>query len=341
LLHKPAAPSFQLDDPSVVASMPSEEPGGATVAMAVPPPRPVLGAAPVRPGLAGAPVPRAARRLRRPVGRPAPSHGLPAALASVLPPSIAAAITAPPPPSSPDSRFARAVAATMPSAERNDASMSFRVEADVVVDAFGSVPDEFGAPPQAQPVSTPPPSMPSGVKTQTLGAVPAPPLGGGTMKPGGAPPAPAPFELPPSLPPARSLGPAPQALSHSPGPMGRPSHAGLPAVSANLPAVGASLPAPAADPRAVIPALEDIGERLYTARAAYMVETQQGLTQTYNALKDARANDPRVVELRRLHEEMDRAVLAAYGWDDLEVPPYGGRRRRRGRSRRCRASRMP
>jgi molecular chaperone DnaK len=241
----PSAPSFQLDDPSVVASMPSEEPGGATVAMAVPPPRPVLGAAPMRPGLAGVPSPEPPAAAP-PVGRPAPSHGLPAALASVLPPSIAAAITAPPPPSSPDSRFARAVAATMPSAERNDASMSFRVEADVVVDAFGSVPDEFGAPPQAQPVSTPPPSMPSGVKTQTLGAVPAPPLGGGTMKPGGAPPAPAPFELPPSLPPARGLGPAPQALSHSPGPMGRPSHAGLPAVSANLPAVGASLPAPAA-----------------------------------------------------------------------------------------------
>jgi hypothetical protein len=85
-----------------------------------------------------------------------------------------------------------------------------------------------------------------------------------------------------------------------------------------------TFPFPQPDPRAVIPALEDIGERLYTARAAYMVETQQGLTQTYNALKDPRVNDPRVVALRRLHEEMDRAVLAAYGWDDLEVPVYGG-----------------
>ncbi len=85
-----------------------------------------------------------------------------------------------------------------------------------------------------------------------------------------------------------------------------------------------TFPFPQPDPRAVIPALEDIGERLYTARAAYMVETQQGLTQTYNALKDPRVNDSRVVALRRLHEEMDRAVLAAYGWDDLEVPAYGG-----------------
>ncbi len=84
-----------------------------------------------------------------------------------------------------------------------------------------------------------------------------------------------------------------------------------------------TFPFPQPDPRAVIPALEDVGERLYTARAAFMVETQQGLTQTYNALKDARVNDARVVTLRRLHEEMDRAVLAAYGWDDLEVPVYG------------------
>jgi len=76
-----------------------------------------------------------------------------------------------------------------------------------------------------------------------------------------------------------------------------------------------TFPFPQADPRAVIPALEDVGERLYTARAAYMVDTQQGLTQTYNQLKDPRCQEGRVVVLRRLHEEMDRAVLAAYGWD--------------------------
>jgi hypothetical protein len=73
----------------------------------------------------------------------------------------------------------------------------------------------------------------------------------------------------------------------------------------------------------VIPALEEIGERLYTTRAKYMIDTQQGLTQTYNQLKAPRVTEARVVELRRLHEEMDRAVLAAYGWDDVKVPPYG------------------
>jgi MmeI, target recognition domain/Eco57I restriction-modification methylase len=85
-----------------------------------------------------------------------------------------------------------------------------------------------------------------------------------------------------------------------------------------------TFPFPQPDPRAVIPALEDVGQRLYEARAAYMLATEQGLTQTYNALKDPACDDARIAELRRLHEEMDRAVLEAYGWSDVEVPPYCG-----------------
>lgn len=80
---------------------------------------------------------------------------------------------------------------------------------------------------------------------------------------------------------------------------------------------------PFPDPRTVIPELEDIGQRLYETRAKYMVDTWQGLTDTYNLLKDPSCHDPRIEELRRLHEEMDRAVLAAYGWSDIPVPPYG------------------
>lgn len=95
-----------------------------------------------------------------------------------------------------------------------------------------------------------------------------------------------------------------------------------------------TFPFPAGDPRAVIPELETIGETLYSARAAYMLEMNQGLTKTYNALKDPHNTDPRILELRRLHEEMDRAVLRAYpkldgvgdaaavGWSDIAVPPY-------------------
>ncbi len=83
-----------------------------------------------------------------------------------------------------------------------------------------------------------------------------------------------------------------------------------------------TFPFPEADPHAVIPALETIGEQLYQARAKYMVDTDQGLTKTYNALKDPAEDDPRILELRQLHEDMDRAVLAAYGWQDIPVPPF-------------------
>jgi hypothetical protein len=83
-----------------------------------------------------------------------------------------------------------------------------------------------------------------------------------------------------------------------------------------------TFPFPKPDPRTVIPELEDIGERLCETRARYMVDTNQGLTQTYNRLKDPECAETRIVELRDLHLEMDRAVLTAYGWSDIEVPPY-------------------
>ncbi len=83
-----------------------------------------------------------------------------------------------------------------------------------------------------------------------------------------------------------------------------------------------NFPFPEPDPRAVLPGLEAAGEALYAARAQYMVETQQGLTETYNQLKDPACLDATVLALRRLHESLDRAVLEAYGWGDLEVPPY-------------------
>ncbi len=83
-----------------------------------------------------------------------------------------------------------------------------------------------------------------------------------------------------------------------------------------------TFPFPEPDPRAVIPPLELAGEQLYEARAQFMRETDQGLTKTYNALKDTENDDPAVLHLRQLHEQMDRAVLDAYGWQDIAVPPY-------------------
>lgn len=69
-------------------------------------------------------------------------------------------------------------------------------------------------------------------------------------------------------------------------------------------------------------AVERAGEALYEARARYLAETGLGLTKAYNALKGPDNDDPGVARLRELHETMDRAVLDAYGWEDLEVPPY-------------------
>jgi len=86
---------------------------------------------------------------------------------------------------------------------------------------------------------------------------------------------------------------------------------------------------PSAGPRAKLRELEDFGGRLYRARAEFMIDTNQGLTKVYNALKDPAVSDPRVKRLRRLHIELDQAVVAAYAehtgdktWLDIEVPPY-------------------
>ena len=90
-----------------------------------------------------------------------------------------------------------------------------------------------------------------------------------------------------------------------------------------------TFPFPKLDPRAVIQALEDIGQRLYDIRANYMIDENIGLTITYNRLKDPACTDARIFELRALHEEMDRKVLGAYAegdpegrWLELQVPPF-------------------
>jgi hypothetical protein len=72
-------------------------------------------------------------------------------------------------------------------------------------------------------------------------------------------------------------------------------------------------------------ALDPAGQGLDDARAQYMVASNQGLTATYNQLKDPDCDSGRmdeILHLRLLHEDLDRAVLAAYGWSDIAVPPY-------------------
>lgn len=63
--------------------------------------------------------------------------------------------------------------------------------------------------------------------------------------------------------------------------------------------------------------LSYVGEALYEFRAALMIRNNEGLTKTYNRFHDPDERSPDILELRRLHAEMDRAVLEAYGWHDL------------------------
>ena len=67
------------------------------------------------------------------------------------------------------------------------------------------------------------------------------------------------------------------------------------------------------------PTLEAIGKTYYDYRADLMVQNNQGLTDTYNRFHDPHEDDPAILKLRELHSQMDRAVLNAYGWQDLET----------------------
>jgi hypothetical protein len=63
--------------------------------------------------------------------------------------------------------------------------------------------------------------------------------------------------------------------------------------------------------------LATVGEAYYEFRAALMIRNNEGLTKTYNRLHKPDERSAEIVELRRLHDAMDRAVLEAYGWNDI------------------------
>jgi hypothetical protein len=63
--------------------------------------------------------------------------------------------------------------------------------------------------------------------------------------------------------------------------------------------------------------LETIGERYHQFRTELMVANNEGLTSTYNRFHDPAETSPELLELRRIHGEMDQAVLQAYGWSDV------------------------
>ncbi len=85
------------------------------------------------------------------------------------------------------------------------------------------------------------------------------------------------------------------------------------------------------------PQLAAVGEKYHEHRKALMHNLQLGLTGIYNlfhardldldlVMKTGRKNQPEaekglngILELRRLHCELDRAILNAYGWGDLDL----------------------
>ncbi|MFB8207943.1 Eco57I restriction-modification methylase domain-containing protein [Streptomyces sp. NPDC056010] len=63
--------------------------------------------------------------------------------------------------------------------------------------------------------------------------------------------------------------------------------------------------------------LRAAGDHLDTYRRNLMLARQAGLTPTYNLVHDPGCQDEDIVKLRRIHEEIDRATVEAYGWFDL------------------------
>lgn len=63
--------------------------------------------------------------------------------------------------------------------------------------------------------------------------------------------------------------------------------------------------------------LRDAGRRLDVYRRDLMLTRDMGLTETYNLVHEPACEEAGIVELRRIHEEVDRATIEAYGWHDL------------------------
>jgi hypothetical protein len=64
--------------------------------------------------------------------------------------------------------------------------------------------------------------------------------------------------------------------------------------------------------------LESVGKEYHEFRAALMLTNNEGLTKTYNRFHDPNETSAEIKKLRELHAAMDRAVLDAYGWTDLQ-----------------------
>ncbi|MEU6367437.1 type IIL restriction-modification enzyme MmeI [Streptomyces sp. NPDC046931] len=72
--------------------------------------------------------------------------------------------------------------------------------------------------------------------------------------------------------------------------------------------------------------MREAGVLLESARRDLMLARDVGLTAVYNLVHDPSCQDEGILGLRRIHEEIDRATVEAYGWHDLlddsgQTPP--------------------
>jgi hypothetical protein len=64
---------------------------------------------------------------------------------------------------------------------------------------------------------------------------------------------------------------------------------------------------------------ETAGHQYFSWRLNVLKTANEGLTNTYNRIHDANETSADIQKLRQLHIEMDNAVAAAYGWNDLRL----------------------
>ncbi len=77
---------------------------------------------------------------------------------------------------------------------------------------------------------------------------------------------------------------------------------------------------------------ERLGEAYHEHRRQTMLARQLGLTKTYNLFHKPACTDDDIAQLRDLHAAMDRAILACYGWTDLD-PGHGFHANERNQTR--------
>jgi hypothetical protein len=65
--------------------------------------------------------------------------------------------------------------------------------------------------------------------------------------------------------------------------------------------------------------LGSISQNYFDGRSEYMLRSGEGLTKTYNHFHAPSEDREEINTLRRLHLELDHAVTAAYGWQDIDL----------------------